>query len=66
MEQEVTKLERCADDDVAVVELSRDESPAVPPVEQTVAATFGDTFESSGQAAEFTPGGTGVRASPTL
>src|SRR5262249_28225484 len=51
-EEEIPGVERCADDDVAVVELSRDQSPAVPPVEQTVAATFGHTVELGGQAAE--------------
>jgi hypothetical protein len=37
---------------VVVVELPRDQAPAVPPVEQTVAATLDDTLQLSGQAAE--------------
>jgi hypothetical protein len=41
-----------SDDDVAVVELAGDEAPAVPPVEQAVAATLGDAVELSGQPAE--------------
>jgi hypothetical protein len=51
-EQEVSEVERRTDDEVAVVELPRDQAPAVPPVEQPVAAPLGDTVELAGQAAE--------------
>ena len=52
VEQEISEVERRADDDVAVVELPRDQAPAIPPVEQPVAATLGDTVELGGEPAE--------------
>lgn len=52
MEEQVPEGERRADDDVAVVELPRDEAAAVAPVEQTLAATLDDTLELSGQPAD--------------
>ena len=52
LEQEVSKLERRTNDDVAVVELPRHEAPAIPPIEQAVASSLGDTVELRSQAAE--------------
>lgn len=52
VDQEVPELERRADDDVAVVELPRDETPAVPPVEHAAATLLADALELSGEAAE--------------
>jgi len=52
LEQEISEVERRTDDDVAVVELPPDQAPAVPPVEQPVAAMLGDAVELSGQAAK--------------
>ena len=37
---------------MALVELPRDQAPAVPPIEQAVPTTLGDTVELGGQAAE--------------
>ena len=47
MLQEVSEVERRTDDDMAVVELPCDQAPTVPPIEQAVAATFGDAVELS-------------------
>jgi hypothetical protein len=52
MEQEIAELERRADDDVAVVDLPRDQAPSVSPFEEAVAAALGDTVELSSQAAD--------------
>jgi dihydrodipicolinate synthase/N-acetylneuraminate lyase len=52
VEQEVSEVERCTDDDVAVIELSGDEAPSVPPLEQAGAAALGDTFELSRETAD--------------
>jgi hypothetical protein len=52
MEEEVSELERRANHDVAVIELSSDQAPPIPPLEQTFAATLGDAVELGGQAAD--------------
>jgi len=52
LQQEVSEVERGTYDDAAVVKLPSDQAPAVPPVEQALAASFGDAVELSGQAAE--------------
>ena len=52
MKQEIAEVERRTDDDVAAVQLPRDQAPAVSPVEQAVAATLGDTVELSSQSAD--------------
>jgi hypothetical protein len=52
LKQEISEVEVRTDDHVAVVELTRDQAPAVAPLEQAVAATFDDTVELAGQAAD--------------
>ena len=52
MEKEVSEVEGRTDDNVAVVELSRDQASSVSPVKPAVAAMLGDTIELGGQAAE--------------
>ena len=51
LEQEIAEVERRTDHDVAVVELPRDQPPAVSPVEQALAATLSDPVELSSQTA---------------
>jgi hypothetical protein len=51
LEQEVSEAERRTDDDMAVIELPGDQSPAVPPVKQAAAARLGDAVELSCEAA---------------
>src|SRR6266516_5782915 len=48
LEQEIAKVERRSDDDVAVVELPGDQAPAVPPVEQALSVSLGDAVKLSG------------------
>jgi hypothetical protein len=52
VKQEVSEVERCTDDDVAVVELSGDQASSVSLLEQAVAAALGDTLELSREAAD--------------
>ncbi|HEX3326172.1 MAG TPA: hypothetical protein VHV50_04175, partial [Actinomycetota bacterium] len=52
LEQEVSKLERRTNDDVAVIELPRHQAAAITPMKQALPTTLGDTVELGGQAAE--------------
>jgi hypothetical protein len=52
VEQKIPEVERSADHDVGVVELPRDQAPAIPPVEKASPAALGDTVELSGHPAE--------------
>jgi hypothetical protein len=52
LEQEVSKLERRTNDDVAVVELPRHQAAAIPPMKQALPTTLGDAVELGSQAAE--------------
>ncbi len=52
LEQEVSKLERRTNDDVAVVELPRHQAAAIPPIKQALPTPLGDTVELGSQAAE--------------
>lgn len=52
VEQQVSKLERCTNDDVAAVELPRHQTAAIPPGTQPIPTTLGDTLELGGQVAE--------------
>src|SRR6478609_1304718 len=52
LDEEVTRLERGADDDVAGVELPRHETAVIAPVEQSVAAALADTAEPADRGAE--------------
>jgi hypothetical protein len=52
VEQEVPELERRADDDVALVELPRDQAPVVAPVEEPFAASLDDAVQLGDEAAQ--------------
>src|SRR6476659_1714727 len=51
-EEEIPRVERRADDDVAAIELPRHQAAAVPPIEQAVAAALRDAVELTSQVAE--------------
>lgn len=52
LEQEVSRLERRTNDDVAVVELPRHQAAAIPPIKQALPTTLGDTIELGSETTE--------------
>jgi hypothetical protein len=52
VQEEVSGFERRADDDVRVVELTRDQASVVPPVQEPLAAALDDPVQLGDQAAQ--------------